>query len=352
MPELDILSRVRRLRVLVLVAIAALAIAMYDRRPRSAPPAPTPARPVVATVAPDTPAAAALHARAEADSAEAARAAALTREWLGPQRWMVSNAGDTTAQMTEVALEDSTAADLMDAFVTIGTLRDSARRDSAGQIELLGGAAPGRAVLVGDVDSLVRAGVRESMDGCSVSLMMPVRLTSASAPWAVGFVPGMVSFVTPSDTGGARPRAEALRLLEALPDSQISVSLDSLRTVAWSAPDVTVWRDGELEVLAASRRRVWPPSGYALYVEEELVVAERPAGAAQAFAVVLPWHVAYDPDQTSSAWVEAALRVGPARRFALLMGYRGKEGGGGSLFVRRPSAPGTWKDAVSWSSGC
>jgi hypothetical protein len=64
---------------------------------------------------------------------------------------------------------------------------------------------------------------------------------------------------------------------------------------------------------------------------------------------VVPWHSAYDTDETRSMRIDGALRVGRARRFALLAGHAGKEGGGGALLVRTAAG---WVEAVTWEHGC
>ena len=178
-----------------------------------------------------------------------------------------------------------------------------------------------------------------------------MRQTAGPAGTGYGFVPGMAQLVPPADTNAVAHRAEALRLLAALPDTVVLRELlDSLGGVAWSEPSLELWREDGLEILIARRRRAMRiPGDYERWVEEELVIAERPAGSAGAFERGYGWHTAYDPDETSSMWIESGWRVGPRRRFALMAGYEGKEGGGGALLVRGPDG---WHEAVSWSSGC
>ena len=345
MTESNATSRRRRLIVLLaaLVAVAALAL-FYHRLGVVATPTAS-SHPDGSPRKPDTPTAAQFRERAEVAAADRANADTLTRAWLGPQRWVVTPGTDSTIEMIEAELVDTTAADMMSAFVTIAALRDS-----AGSIELIGPLPHGRATLTGNVDSLVREGVRERMQGCTTHLRLPVRQSASAPGWRYGFVPGTVGFIAPNDTSAKRLREEGARLLGALPDTSLHPTiLDSLRGATWSKPGISLWRDADVDVLVAHRRRASPTGDYEHYVQEQLVIAERPAGTERAFTTVVPWHTAYDTDETRSRWVEPAARVGPSRRFALLLGDRGKEGGGGSFLIR---SRGKWRDAVSWSSGC
>ena len=43
------------------------------------------------------------------------------------------------------------------------------------------------------------------------------------------------------------------------------------------------------------------------------------------------------------------MRVGPRRRFVFLLGFRGKEGGAGSMLAHSSAG---WREALSWSWGC
>lgn len=196
--------------------------------------------------------------RAESEVAERADADTLLRRWLGPQRWAVSPGSDLSIAMTEVELADSSAADVMQAFVTIGALRETTAR-----IEMLGA------------------------------------------------VPGMVTVVPRTRMVEALYRAEGIRLLAALTDStRAREVLDSVRRAPWSNVDISLWSADDVELLLASRRRQHPEGEYAHYAQEQRVIAERPVGQPD-FTAVDEWHTAYDTDETASMWVEDALRVGP-----------------------------------------
>jgi hypothetical protein len=331
----------RRSILLVLLA-AALVMVWWDAEPE----------PHAATTAPrdsTAPARVALtpEQRAESvheDSVQRAYAAELVRDWLGPQRWIVTPRSDTLVEFTEAQLTDSSVADVMAAFVTIAGLRAA-----GAQVELLGGATTGRAVLAGNVDSLVKEGVDDRLSGCVMPLVMVLRPVGDAPAWAHGFVPGMVERVAPADGDQS---TVGTRLLEALPDTGDHLyAIDTLRRVPWPPTRVQLWRiaEDDVEVLVASRSRSSGPDGTGQFVHEQMVLAERPLGTDRPFTTVETWHSAYDTDDTRSQWPEGALRVGPRRRFALLLGFRGKEGGGGTMLMR---VEGKWRETVEWSSGC
>jgi PAS domain-containing protein len=334
----------RRLLLLVILLAAVAALGLQDRWPSSAAPVP------VATTqsplrTPDSMTTVQRQAKAKQDSSDHAQVEWLIHRWLGPERWVATAAGDSSVELIEAGLVDSSAADLMQAFVSIPTLRDS-----AGQIELVGGSPAARAILVGNVDSLVREEAQRRMGGCLLPVTLPVRHLTNAHSAAMGFVPGMVRVVPPIDTALTRYRADAMRLLAALSDSGLYPAImDSLRGTTWSSPVLTLWRDDERDILVASRRRVKLFDRYEHFIHEQLVIAERPTGSDTLFTTIYRWASAYDTDETSSMWVERALRVGPAGRFALMLGFRGKEGEDGSLLVRSASQ---WRDAVRWSQGC
>lgn len=283
-----------------------------------------------------------------ADSAERAYTEQLAREWLGPQRWHVGAYSDSAVEFIPVSIADTSATDIARAFVTLGALRDS-----AAEIELVGGAGRRAMLAATNLDSVVRVGARDNAGGCSIPLMLPIRRGVAdTAGFVGGFVPGEVTLLAPADTNAVVHRDEALRLLAALPDSEVDRALrDSLGAAAWSAPSLELWRADSLELLVASRRRAVLADGKSEHwVEEELVIAERPTGSTAPFARTYGWHSAYDTDETSSMWIVTGLRVGARRRFVFLTGFEGKESSGGSLLVR--GADGGWHDAVNWSTGC
>ena len=102
--------------------------------------------------------------------------------------------------------------------------------------------------------------------------------------------------------------------------------------------------------MPGERRATLFEGKYEHYVEEQLVIAERPLGSAGRFVRRLAWHTAYDTDETNSMWIVTGARVGPRHRFAFLVGYEGKESTGEAFLVR--AADGRWYDAVMWSTGC
>jgi hypothetical protein len=141
-----------------------------------------------------------------------------------------------------------------------------------------------------------------------------------------------------------------MRLLNALSDSELYAAyLDSLRSASWSKPDILLWRDEDIDVMVASRRRAVRVGDSERFVQEQLVIAERPADTQRAFTVIHPWNSVTGIDETSSEWVEAAARLGPARRFTLQFGYAGNEVHGGWLLVRSGKS---WLRSLHWSSGC
>ena len=332
-----------RLRILLATLAVVLFGAVYQWDPWDGEPVPT-------GVAPADSASATAHAALvdpAADSAERAGVEALAREWLGPQRWHVGPYSDSTFEFIPVTLADTSDADLARAFVTLGALRDS-----AAAIELVGGIGGPATLVATNLDSIVRVGAKDNWGGCSIPLMLPMRRSVDTASFVGGFVPGMVTLVAPVDTNAVAHREEALRLLAALPDSVVVPDpLDSLRGAAWTAPSLELWHADSLELLVASRRRATLFEGkYEHYVEEQLVIAERPLGSAGRFVRRLAWHTAYDTDETNSMWIVTGARVGPRHRFAFLVGYEGKESTGESFMVR--AADGRWYDAVMWSTGC
>ena len=340
MPSTNATGAGRR-RVLLLAALAVvLAVAMHRWRPDAPPPADVAADGASASARADT------AREVRGDSAERAWVEATLERWNAGQRWAVVFATDSTAEFHDVALGDSAAADVLEALVHLPTLRDS-----AGGIELLGGPAASRALLAGRVDSVLRAAAEDQTGGCLFPPVLPLRRTAGTGGWSHGFVPGMASFVPPSDTNAAAHRAEALRLLAALRDTtEDGKPVDSLPAGAWDEPSLRRWRADGLEILVASRRRAIRHEAAGLDGEErQLLIADREDGASAPFTTRFDWHARSWPDEESGAWVDAAMRVGPRRRFVFLMGFRGKEGGAGSLLAR---SQGAWREAVSWSWGC
>lgn len=283
-------------------------------------------------------------AAAERDSTERALGQQVAALWRSDTRWVVTPGSDSVAALTEAEVGDSAAVDVLGAFVSLRALRDS-----SGAVELLGGAEAGRAVLGDNPDSLVRDGLR-GREGCPIALPLRLRRTAGGADWSIGVVPGMLQFVPPSDSGAAY-RAEARRLLDALPDSTLSWPTvpESLKGVPWPEPDVRVWRNDGLEILVASRARFSDTSAAPNYTHEQEIVAERPLGTRAAFTAVLPWNSAYYADERASSGIGPAVRIGPARRFGFLSWSEGEEGHGGAIIAR---VGGGWKSVVTWYSGC
>ena len=326
----------KRKRALLLVLLAVCAWALLAGPEEAA----TPAAPASTAPQPRTLTAEELRDSVEGDSILRLTEAQTLRDWLGPERWMVMpRYGGDSVEMIEAQLSDSSATDLMAAFVNIPVLRDS-----AGAIELLAHAPIGRATLAGNVDSVARAFVKERMLGCIMPLVVPARLTTTDTSWTMGFVPGMVSRVAAIGGNDAKLRAEGRALLDAVVDSTIPD--DSLRATTWEPQVTRLWRDGGVDILVASRRHA---SESGTFVHEQYVVAERRAQSPEPFRTKLSWSRAYDTDETRSSRIEDALRVGTQRRLVLLEGATFKEGSGGSLLIRRD---GRWAEAVSWSSGC
>ena len=341
-----IASGASRRRLLFLATLAlVLAVAMHEWQPDPDAPAAAPVAAASDSASGRAPADTTREVRG--DSAERAWVEETLQRWNREQRWMVAFATDSSAEFHEVVLGDSSARDVLEAFVHLPALRDS-----TATIELLGGPAPARARLAGPMDSVLRAAAEDQTGGCLFPPILRLRHAAGTPSWQRGFVPGMASFVAPTDTNAVAHRAEALRLFAALRDTtEDGAPADSLPTGPWGDPSLRSWRADGLEILVASRRRAIRGGDGVDHGGEErqLVIADREDGASTPFTRRFDWRARAWPDEESDAWVEAAMRVGPRRRFVFLMGYRGKEGGAGSVLAR---GEGEWREAVGWSWGC